>query len=34
MTAEMLRGIARYVGEHRPWDLYADDDPMFRNDAL
>jgi len=30
MTAEMLRGIARYVGEHRPWDLYSDDDPMFK----
>lgn len=30
MTAEMLRGISRYVREHRQWDLYCEDDPMFK----
>lgn len=30
MTAEMLRGISRYVREHRQWDLYSEDDPMFK----
>lgn len=30
ITAEMLRGIARYVRENEPWDLHCDDDPMFK----
>lgn len=30
LTDEMLRGIARYVREHQPWDFFSDNDPMFR----
>lgn len=30
LTAEMFRGIARYVREHREWDFYSDHDPMFK----